>query len=35
VEIETSPTPADFARFLVTERERWSAIVTRAGLRSD
>lgn len=35
VEIETSPTPADFTRFLGTERERWGAIVTRAGLRAD
>jgi tripartite-type tricarboxylate transporter receptor subunit TctC len=35
VEIETSPTPADFARFLVRERGRWGAIVTRAGLRTD
>ena len=33
VEIETSPAPADFGRFLVSERERWAAIVSRAGLR--
>ncbi len=33
VEVETSPSPADFARFLVTERERWGAIVRRANLR--
>lgn len=32
VEIETSPTPDDFARFLVTERERWGTIVRRARL---
>jgi hypothetical protein len=35
VEIETSPTPADFGRFMMRERERWSAIVTRANLRAD
>jgi tripartite-type tricarboxylate transporter receptor subunit TctC len=35
VEIETSPTPDDFARFLVTERERWGAVVRRANLRAD
>ncbi|MFN3447410.1 MAG: Bug family tripartite tricarboxylate transporter substrate binding protein [Roseococcus sp.] len=33
VEVETSPSPADFARFLASERERWGAIVRRAGLR--
>jgi len=33
VEIETSPTPEDFARFLAAERERWSAIVRRANMR--
>ncbi|WP_249681419.1 Bug family tripartite tricarboxylate transporter substrate binding protein [Roseococcus pinisoli] len=35
VEIETSPTPEDFGRFLVTERERWSAVVQRANLRAE
>ncbi|WP_424811636.1 Bug family tripartite tricarboxylate transporter substrate binding protein [Roseococcus sp. YIM B11640] len=35
VEIETSPTPDDFARFLVTERERWGGVVQRANLRSE
>jgi tripartite-type tricarboxylate transporter receptor subunit TctC len=35
VEIETSPTPADFGRFVARERERWAAIVTRANLRAD
>ncbi len=35
VEIETSPTPEDFARFLVTERERWGVVVRRAGLRAE
>ena len=35
VEIETSPTPADFGRFLATERERWGAIVRRANLRTE
>ncbi|MDB5412498.1 MAG: transporter substrate-binding protein [Rubritepida sp.] len=35
VEIEASPTPDDFARFMVTERERWGAIVRRANLRTD
>ncbi|MCX8133416.1 MAG: tripartite tricarboxylate transporter substrate-binding protein [Roseococcus sp.] len=33
VEVESSPAPADFARFLESERERWGAIVRRAGLR--
>lgn len=35
VEIETSPTPDDFARYLVSERERWGAVVRRANLRAD
>jgi len=35
VEIETSPTPDDFARFIVSERERWAAVVRRANLRAD
>lgn len=35
VEIETSPTPDDFAKFLVTERERWGVVVRRANLRAD
>lgn len=35
VEIETSPTPDDFARFLVTERERWGVVVRRANLRAE
>jgi tripartite-type tricarboxylate transporter receptor subunit TctC len=35
VEIEASATPADFGRFVLEERARWSAIVTRANLRSD
>lgn len=35
VEIETSPMPDDFARFLVTERERWGVVVRRASLRAD
>jgi tripartite-type tricarboxylate transporter receptor subunit TctC len=33
VEVETSPSPAHFGRFLASERERWGAIVRRAGLR--
>jgi len=35
VEIETSPTPADFGQFLVSERERWGVIVRRANLRAE
>jgi tripartite-type tricarboxylate transporter receptor subunit TctC len=35
VEIETSPTPGDFAKFLVTERERWGVVVRRANLRAE
>jgi tripartite-type tricarboxylate transporter receptor subunit TctC len=35
VEIETSPTPEDFAKFLVTERERWGVVVRRANLRAE
>ncbi len=35
VEIETSPAPADFGLFVARERERWSAIVTRANLRAE
>jgi len=35
VEIETSPTPADFGRFVAAERERWGVIVRRANLRND
>ena len=35
VELETSPTPADFGRFLTAERERWGAIVQRANLRAE
>ncbi len=35
VEIETSPTPDDFAKFLVTERERWGGVVRRANLRAE
>ncbi|TCH96362.1 tripartite tricarboxylate transporter substrate binding protein [Roseococcus sp. SYP-B2431] len=35
VEIETSPTPEDFGRFLVAERERWGVVVRRASLRAE
>ncbi len=35
VELEVSPTPADFGRFVARERERWATIVTRANLRAD
>ncbi|UPY38023.1 tripartite tricarboxylate transporter substrate-binding protein [Sediminicoccus sp. KRV36] len=35
VEIETSPTPADFGRFMTSERERWGVIVRRANLRAE
>lgn len=35
VELETSPTPADFDRFVASERERWGVIVRRANLRAE
>jgi tripartite-type tricarboxylate transporter receptor subunit TctC len=35
VELETSPTPADFGRFVASERERWAVIVQRANLRAE
>ncbi|MDJ0388916.1 tripartite tricarboxylate transporter substrate binding protein [Roseomonas sp. E05] len=33
VEIEPSPTPADFGRFLLEDRERWKQVVDRAGMK--
>lgn len=35
VEIETSPTPADYARFIETDRTRWQEVVTRANIRAE
>ncbi|WBV44805.1 tripartite tricarboxylate transporter substrate binding protein [Pseudoroseomonas cervicalis] len=35
VEIETSPTPADYGRFIEADRQRWQEIVTRAGIRAE
>ncbi|HWL82520.1 MAG TPA: tripartite tricarboxylate transporter substrate binding protein [Roseomonas sp.] len=33
VEVEPSPTPADFAKFLLEDRERWKQVVDRAGMK--
>ncbi|MXP64102.1 tripartite tricarboxylate transporter substrate binding protein [Roseomonas sp. M0104] len=33
VEIEPSPTPADFAKFLLEDRQRWKQVVDRAGMK--
>lgn len=33
VEIEASPTPADYGRFIEQDRERWQQVVTRARIR--
>ncbi|HWX50164.1 MAG TPA: tripartite tricarboxylate transporter substrate binding protein [Roseomonas sp.] len=33
VEIEPSPTPADFTKFLLEDRERWKQVVDRAGMK--
>lgn len=35
VEIETSPTPADYGRFIETDRQRWQEIVARANIRAE
>ncbi|MDQ1079439.1 tripartite tricarboxylate transporter substrate binding protein [Pseudoroseomonas cervicalis] len=35
VEIETSPTPADYGRFIEADRQRWQEIVTRANIRAE
>ncbi|ONG44680.1 ABC transporter substrate-binding protein [Pseudoroseomonas deserti] len=35
VEIETSPSPADYARFLEADRARWQEVVTRAKIRAE
>ena len=33
VDIEASPNPADYARFIRQDRERWQEVVTRANIR--
>lgn len=33
VEIVTSPTPADFGKYLLEDRERWKLVVNRAGMK--
>ncbi|MBO1077974.1 Bug family tripartite tricarboxylate transporter substrate binding protein [Roseomonas haemaphysalidis] len=33
VVLEPSPTPADYGRFLLSDRARWQEVVTRAGIR--
>jgi tripartite-type tricarboxylate transporter receptor subunit TctC len=33
VEVQASPSPADFARTIAEERERWAVVVRRAGMR--
>jgi tripartite-type tricarboxylate transporter receptor subunit TctC len=35
VDIEASPTPADYARFIEVDRKRWQEVVTRAGIRAE
>lgn len=35
VEIETSPTPADYGRFIEADRRRWQDVVTRANIRAE
>jgi tripartite-type tricarboxylate transporter receptor subunit TctC len=35
VEIEMSPTPADYAGFIETDRMRWQEVVTRANIRAE
>lgn len=35
VEIEMSPTPANYARFIETDRTRWQEVVTRANIRAE
>ncbi|MCI0753078.1 Bug family tripartite tricarboxylate transporter substrate binding protein [Teichococcus vastitatis] len=35
VDIEASPTPAAYARFIEVDRKRWQEVVTRAGIRAE
>jgi len=35
VEIEPSPTPADYGRFIEQDRKRWQEVVTRANIRAE
>jgi tripartite-type tricarboxylate transporter receptor subunit TctC len=35
VEIEASPTPADYGRFIEQDRKRWQEVVTRANIRAE
>jgi tripartite-type tricarboxylate transporter receptor subunit TctC len=35
VDIETSPTPDDYARFIEQDRRRWQEVVTRANIRAE
>ncbi|MBP0443842.1 tripartite tricarboxylate transporter substrate binding protein [Roseomonas sp. SSH11] len=35
VEIEASPTPQDFSRFIERDRQRWQQVVTRANIRAE
>ncbi|KAA2213594.1 Bug family tripartite tricarboxylate transporter substrate binding protein [Teichococcus oryzae] len=35
VEIEASPSPADYARFIEADRTRWQEVVTRANIRAE
>jgi tripartite-type tricarboxylate transporter receptor subunit TctC len=35
VEIESSPTPADYGRFIAEDKQRWQAVVTRADIRAE
>jgi tripartite-type tricarboxylate transporter receptor subunit TctC len=35
VVIEASPTPADYGRFIETDRTRWQEVVTRANIRAE
>jgi len=33
--IAVGSTPADFAKFIATERTRWKAVIARAGIKAD
>ncbi|MFH5927122.1 Bug family tripartite tricarboxylate transporter substrate binding protein [Roseomonas xinghualingensis] len=35
VEIEASPTPQDYGRFIEQDRQRWQQVVTRANIRAE
>ena len=35
VEVQPSPTPADYARFLAEDRERWADVVRRANIKAE